>query len=194
MLVPEMRHIIHCSGYNIAERNKSVEAKNRAGRRIAGKYFDWDHVCIGNPSNGELGRITMTLHLAERFRPEAIIWSTGATFAAGISEAQAMLDAAINYWHEQSAQAHWLKSISIVEEDGANTLTSMEEAAKIFRDRFGLDEIMLHLVTSSNHAPRVARDAAIAFANMRHVLLSVTPAHTSYGAKSPANVEIQELG
>lgn len=189
-----MRHIIHCSGYNIAERTASAVVKNRAGKSVTGKYFDWDHVCIGNPAAGELGRITMTLYLVERLRPEAVIWSTGATFVDGISEAQVMLNATIEYLRDQNEMAAWLKSISIVEEDGANTRGSMEEAAKIIRARFGSDEITLHLVTSNNHAPRVARDAAIAFAYIHNVVLSITPAHTSYGRKRPDDIEIHELG
>jgi len=52
---------------------------------------------------------------------------------------------------------------------------------------------MVHFVTSGNHAPRVARDAAIAFTEYRNIILSVIPTQTSYGNGDPSQVAIQDL-
>ena len=53
---------------------------------------------------------------------------------------------------------------------------------------------MLHLVTSANHVPRVLRDATLAFADLANVVLTGVPAHTCYGGKAVADVEIRDLG
>jgi DUF218 domain len=188
-----MRHTIHCSGYNLAERSPHIKTKNRQGKIIEEKFFDWDVVCLGDHTRGLLGRITMCIRLAECLRPECVIWSTGATYQSGASEAQIMMGTALDYLTSQNQPIDWLKSISVIEQESSNTLTSMHVAAEMVSNRFGADEVMLHLVTSDNHAPRIARDAAVAFHPYQNVILSVVPAHTSYGGKSPSQVTIHEL-
>jgi len=69
----------------------------------------------------------------------------------------------------------------------------MHIAARIVRERFGPERAMVHFVTSGNHAPRVARDAAIAFTEYRNIILSVIPTQTSYGNGDPSQVAIQDL-
>ncbi len=188
-----MRHVVHCSGYNLAERIDRPETKNRRGEIVSGKFFDWDAVCLGDPNRGILGRIPMAIRVAETLQAECLIWSTGATYISGRSEAEVMMESAIGLLESKSGAVDWLKSISILEQESENTFSSLQFAAKLVFARFKASETMLHLVTSDNHAPRVARDAALCFNDQRNVILSVVPAHTSYGGSSPSGTIIQEL-
>jgi hypothetical protein len=188
-----MRHVVHCSGYNLAERRSTQGTKNWEGKAIKGKFFDWNVVCLGDPDRGVLGRVPMTIRLAELLQPECLIWSTGATYESQISEAEIMMATAVDYLTNKNTPIDWLRSISIVEKQSTDTPTSMNRAAEVIQQRFGDDDLMLHLVTSQNHAPRVARDAAIAFDVYRNVIISVVPAHTSYAGQSASDVVIKEL-
>jgi hypothetical protein len=181
ILEADVRHVIHCSGYNLAESKSFAHVVNRDGQAVHGKYFDWEFVCLGDPARGLLGRITMSLHLAEKLQPDLIIWSTGATYAGSISEAQMMMDSALRVAKTRNSSAP-LKQLSVLEEQSKNTLTSLQAAESLIKSRYANEELMLHLVTSANHAPRVARDAAVAFKARPSVLISVVPAHTSYGS------------
>ncbi len=185
-----MKHVVHCSGYSLAE--KFGAATNKFGSVIAGKFHDWDHVCIGRPKGGVLGRIPMALHIAALLSAESIVWSTGATYSDGHSEAEIMQQEAVeNFGYILSRDD--ARRISIIEKESSNTLTSMQELLTIIKTRFSAANVMLHLVTSANHAPRVARDAVIVFKHSNNVVLSVVPAHTSYGDKGPENVVIHEF-
>ena len=70
----------------------------------------------------------------------------------------------------------------------------MAIAAKLILERFTDETLMLHLISSANHMPRVMRDAIKIFGEMENVFLSGVPAGTSYGNKSPSDVVIYELG
>jgi uncharacterized protein (DUF302 family) len=165
---------------------------NRQGDLVQGKYFDWDYVCLGDPARAQLGRISMTLRLAAILKAECIIWSTGATYLEGASEGEVMMNTALRL-AEQTGLSAPLKAISILEQESENTFSSMQAAAEILKTRFGGQEIMLHLVTSANHAPRLARDATIILKCQPNTFISVVPAHTSYGGALPCHVTIQEL-
>jgi hypothetical protein len=188
-----MRHVVHCSGYSLAERSVSGVVTNHEGKVVHGKFFDWNIVCLGNPIRNILGRITMSVRLANRLRAECLIWSTGATYLSGRSEAEIMMETAFDYLAAEQQPSDWLKSISVLEQESINTMTSMQLASQIVRDRFAIDEVMVHLVTSQNHAPRVARDGAIAFSAQPNAILSIVPANTPYGGKGPSQVSVQEL-
>jgi len=189
-----MRHVVHCSGYSLAERSGVRPiVTNQQGLEVKGKFFDWDIVCLGHPDLGIYGRIPMAVHLAESLRAECLIWSTGATYLSGVSEAEFMMNTGHDYLTRKRQPAGWLQSVSVIERDSTNTFSSLRSAARIVRERFATAHIMLHLITSQNHAPRVARDAAIAFDGDRSIILSVVPAHTSYGGKSPSQVAVQDL-
>lgn len=191
-----LRHVIHCSGYSLAERNMDCLVTNRRSGPVSGKFNDWDRVCIGDPANGLLGRIPMTLEIAREFHADHIIWSTGATWAHGQSEARFMMVSAIEYASTHNMNVKWLQDISILEEESTNTATSLHSALQFITTwtQQGENDMMIHLVTSNNHAPRVAKDAAIAFAAHSWLLFSVVPAGTSYGLAAPPDVDVFDLG
>jgi len=92
-------------------------------------------------------------------------------------------------------EREFVRSISILEERSINTATTMIAVKDMLLERFATKEaVMLHLVSSANHMPRVMRDAAQVFGDMIGVFLSGVPAGTSYGHKSPKDVVIYELG
>lgn len=135
----------------------------------------------------------MALKVASLVCAEGIIWSTGATILDGFSEADFMFSLAKRL-PSAGITAEQLDRISIFDRESTNTLGSMTVGAKLVQERFGKEQTMLHLITSANHAPRVARDAIIAFQEYPNVLLSVVPSHTSYGDKRVSDVVIHELG
>src|SRR5262249_1033100 len=93
-----MRHVVHCSGYSLAERSGVRPiVTNQQGLEVKGKFFDWDIVCLGHPDLGIYGRIPMAVHLAESLRAECLIWSTGATYLSGVSEAEFMMNTGHDY-------------------------------------------------------------------------------------------------
>jgi hypothetical protein len=186
-----VKHVVHCSGYSLAE--KCEGATNKLGEVIDGKFHDWDRVCIGVPQSGLLGRIPMALRIAALLPAECIIWSTGATYFDQLAEAEIMLQVARERFGDILSRETVFR-ISIIEKESADTFSSMQCAATIIKKKFEVKPIMLHLVTSANHAPRVARDALIVFGQNPDIILSVVPAHTSYGNKQPVDVRIQELG
>jgi hypothetical protein len=187
-------HVVHCSGYSLAEKEGAFDVVDRRGNSIQGKFGDWTHVCVGNPGAGVLGRIPMSLRVAKVFDADCIVWSTGATFQNGVSEAEVMMECALAHSQQQEISAVLLRRISLIENESVNTLTSMEFVARILAERFAGRSLVLHLVTSANHAPRVSRDALVAFSATPRVILSIVPAHTCYGHKRPLDVLVRDLG
>jgi hypothetical protein len=185
-----MKHIVHCSGYSLAEVAAGSMARDWQGRSLSGRFFDWEFVCIGTVSL--LGRIPMAIRVADLFNAETLVWSTGATYVDSGSEAEIMLQVALDRVCKRS-QVAWLKRISLVETESKNTRTSIKAIRKMIAERVGNEPLTIHFVTSANHAPRVARDAAIEFSEHPNIILSVVPAHTSYGGKQPSDVSILEL-
>ncbi len=189
-----MRHIVHCSGYSLAEHGPDTGVIKRDGMPARGRFHDWMEVCIGDPAAGRLGRIPLAIRVADIVGAELLIWSTGATYRGQVSEAEILMQAGLDYLDRVGRPAEPIRKISVLEAESVDTFTSMTAAARMIEHRFGDEPLMLHLVTSANHAPRVARDAAVAFSAKPQVLLSIVPAHTSYGGKQPTDVVIHELG
>jgi hypothetical protein len=144
-------------------------------------FQDWQFVCLGDVGSSILGRIPMALRVA------------GATYINGLSEAEVMMRCGIEYLNGKGLRTDTLRRISIIENDSTNTSTSMEAAVRLIRQRYGSNNLTCHLVTSANHAPRLARDAVVAFADLPNVIIGVVPAHTSYGHKCPSDVIIRDL-
>jgi hypothetical protein len=189
-----MKHIVHCSGYSLAEQGPDTRATRRDGMPAVGRFHDWTEVCIGDPAAGRLGRIPMAIAVAEAVEAALLIWSTGATYLGTVSEAEVMRRAALDYLERGSLPTETIRRISALETESTDTRSSALEAARMVERRFGGEPLMLHLVTSANHAPRLAREAALAFAQLPRVVLSIVPAHTSYGRKRPEDAVIRDLG
>jgi hypothetical protein len=177
----------------LAERAGASNVKDARGNEVRGGFRDWDFVCLGDAQKGLLGRIPIALLLAVRLPAERLIWSTGATFSPGISEADVAMSEALNQVVRYGGTSEWLQRISVFERESVNTRTSMVAAANMLQNLFGNADIALHLVTSANHAPRVARDASVAFRDYKNIILSVVPCHTSYGGTDVTDVVIRDL-
>jgi hypothetical protein len=188
----QVKHVVHCSGYSLAEKHPSGVTKS-TGEPLTGKFHDWEQVCIGDPVSGLLGRIPMALEISRSLEAVCLVWSTGATYLLGTCEAEIMMQHALTYIQNNHQSVNTLQRISVIDNESINTATSMTVAARLIQERFGNDPVMAHFVTSANHGPRLLRDALVAFAGKRNVIVSVVPSHTSYGHGSPSEVSIQEL-
>jgi hypothetical protein len=192
-----IKHVIHCSGYSIAENPELPWVVDIKKQSKKGNFGDWEHVCIGDGLYGDRGRIPTALVLAGFLEADCLIWSTGASWLPdGGSEARFSYYTGMKLL-EEAAWNHLIpliEKVSIFDEKSINTSTSMEVAAKLIKDRFADETVMLHLISSANHMPRVMRDAIKVFGGMENVFMSGVPAGTSYGNKTPADVVIYELG
>src|SRR2546425_306902 len=109
-----MKHVVHCSGYSLAEKYEG--ATNKLGEAIDGRFHDWDRVCVGAPQSGLLGRIPMALRIAALLPADVIIWSTGETYFGQLSEAEIMLQTAIENFGDILSPESVLR-ISIIEKE-----------------------------------------------------------------------------
>src|SRR5262249_21281550 len=156
-------------------------------------FHDWKHVCVGDLANEILGRVPMTVRTVVALGARCVIWSTGATFIDHVCEADMMMRCALECSSKYNLPEESLIRMSLFDRESTNTRSSMAVAARIVKQKYPSESVMVHLVTSANHAPRVLRDAIIEFSSDRNVLLSGVPAYTSYGRKGPADIEILEL-
>lgn len=192
----QLQHIVLMNGYSLAENPALSDVKDQDGKPVVGNFGDWDHVCIGKPSE-RLGRIPTAMYLAGTLRATCLIWSTGDTWLPGsVSEAKWSYEAGINFLRSQKDMAliPLIERISVFDAMSINTATTMYATLKFLRGRFYGESMMLHLVSSANHLPRVMRDAAKVFGAERDILLSGVPTGTSYGGKTPGDVVVYDLG
>ena len=188
-------------GYSLAENPEIAgTVTNKKGEPVKGKFHDWNTVCISpdrpwlNHELSSWGRIPRAVALASELDVSQLIFSTGATWAEyQVSEARYMFMRACEILPlcARHRSELWLREIAVFEETSTNTFSTMEYVAKMLDTS---SPMMLHHVTSANHAPRVMRDASKVFGEMQNVILSVVPADTSYGHKTPSDVVIHELG
>ena len=212
----KVRNVVVCNGYSLAE-NPDLSGdqfiSNQKGELVVGKFGDWKKVCgvcsiPGNVERGyapfEQGRIATSLRIAHLVDAELLVWTTGTTWLPGrtseakymFNRAHEMVSFATHAWRNES----WLDRISVLEEKSTNTATTMIEVKKLLDERFANDNpnavlndpVMVYMVSSANHIPRVIRDALEYFPT-RYTLCGVS-ATTSYGGKTPKDVIIKELG
>ena len=212
-----MRHIIHVSGYALAQDPKLQNVVTQKGEAAKGKYGDWEHVCWGERATGALGRIPMALWYANQVSANHIVWSTGCQrIKDGAWEAQVFFERAVRsfdqlredfphrfsgLWYEdETAYQHWLRSNAVLDIESTTTSTSMEWLVRYMRKNF-TGPTTVHLVSSANHVPRVLRDAMDAFnydyrkeSNRQRVTLVAVPAETDYGKKWVQDVKVLDLG
>ncbi len=107
-----MRHVVHCSGYSLAEQGPDTGVVKRDGAPARGRFHDWTEVCIGEPAAGRLGRIPMAIAVAEIVRAELLIWSTGATYRGPLSEAEVLMQAGLDYFRRDGRGTEGVRAIS----------------------------------------------------------------------------------
>lgn len=214
-----MKKIVHISGYNLREM-KGVPSINRSGALQQVTDGDWHHVCWGDTDKYQLGRIPMGLWAARHFIADTIVWSTGCSRRTSDNKSEARvtyetaydnyLDLHGNFphrfskrtWRTEQAYHSWLTRHSVFEETSSNTIQSMNALRQMIRDDIGKSEhVIVYLVSSANHLPRVLRDAELAFdigsttaSFMQRVTLCAIPAETNYGKGQIQDLQIDDLG
>ena len=212
-----MRHIVHVSGYALAQHPQLHYVVDREGQPATGKFGDWEHVCWGDPSSGALGRIPTALWYARQVAADRLVWSTGCQrIKDGAWEAEFFFERAMTsferlqadfphrfgkHWFPSSRrQRSWLGSITALDTESTITSASMEWLARYVRKEV-TGAVTVHLISSANHVPRVLRDAMKSFNydygeenfHQRVTLIGV-PAETNYGRKWVHDVVIRDLG
>lgn len=205
--------IVHCSGYSLSE-NLNLEVSDRGGKPVRGKYGDWHYVMWGDAQKQLVGRIPMALWTARVLRAKHILWSTGCTrLGDGIWEAEHCYAVAEDsytqlfkhfpnrfprgmLWASERSYREWLHRTAVFDTESHNTMTSLEEAMLILKKLVRRDKAFIHCVSSSNHVPRVLRDAIVAFNldGSGSVTLSAVPAETTYGGKPASATIVRDLG
>jgi hypothetical protein len=197
-----------------------MEAYDQAGTRLAGRFGDWEEVCWGDPKRGALGRIPMSLLLARTIHTHWIIWSTGCSRERDeCFESEYMYKRALASYasllHDfpdrfrrdllgnETDYRLWLKQCSVIDTDSHNTATSMTKAKTLAHELCKANDSLVYSVSSANHAPRVLRDACVAFdigtgvrshsSGASHALVAV-PAETNYGTKTISETIVRDLG
>jgi|GEM_PF-2081625 len=211
-----MRTIVHVSGYSLAADPCLSGVTTKDGRLAEWPHKDWEHVCWGIPARGVLGRIPMGLWAAHRFRADSLVWSSGSTSHDGRMEADVMRQRAFDSfddlvrsfphrfngaWSNVEEFRTWLARISVIETNSVNTETSMTPVREYLSARHGLATMLLYVVTSANHLPRVLKHTMQAFsigneAYGYHPEVTVIgiPAETCYGGRHVTDMSIRDLG
>lgn len=190
--------LLHVSGYSAAQEHQDTET-----------------VCWGDPERALLGRVPMAILKALEVRPNKIIWSGAPVvkyFATPLAEPEALAlvrmadfeqltasfpqffdpihfpegTAAFNSWIEQTMV---LDRESKVTEESVYWLLRYIESLNLSPDHY----ITLYLVSSLNHALRVAMYAAQAFHGYKvPVHIQACLAGTTYGLATPATMEVND--
>lgn len=213
-----MRNIVHISGYTLAAMQGVPAMSPNTDTLLPPSTNDWEEVCWGRDTL--LGRIPMGLWLARKVRANRIVWSTGASRRQhdGKIESEVLYEMALqNYhnlrrqfphrfskseWTSEGAYTRWLKDTRVFESNSKNTSQSMTALRALVTDYVRPDEqVMIYLVSSANHAPRVLRDAQVAFAvgskrsdTRYRVALAAVSAETNYAGKHTEDVIVRDLG
>lgn len=197
-----------------------LETVNRAGAPQRATDGDWDHVCWGDADTYQLGRIPMGLWVARNFLADTIVWSTGCStrVADNKSEAEVMYEVARERyldlygffphrftkrtWRTEAAYHAWLTRVSVFDNVSRTTSESMTVLRTKIRESVrATTPVIIYLVSSANHMPRVLRDAELAFdigtttaRFMQRVTLFAIPAETNYGKGMVQDTKVDDLG
>lgn len=215
----QVEKIVHISGYNLRE-VKGLETVNKAGEPQLMTDGDWEHSCMGDADTNQLGRVPMGLWVARTFLADTVVWSTGCSrrLSDGKSEAEVTYEMARDRYHDlhgffphrfskrtwrtEDAYHSWLTRVSVFDNVSRNTGESMQILRTKVREAVHRSQhVVVFLVSSANHAPRVLRDGALAFdigstaaSFKQYVTLCAIPAETNYGTGQVQDVKIDDLG
>ncbi len=213
--------LTHISGYNLREIPK-LKTVNKAGEPQLMTDGDWEHACMGDADTNQLGRVPMGLWVARKFGAKTVIFSTGCSrrVSDGKSEAEVTYEMARERYHDlhgffphrfskrmwstEQAYHSWLTRVSVFDNVSKNTSESMQVLqTKVLEAKHRRQHVVVFLVTSANHAPRVLRDAELAFgigtasaaaSFKQFVTLCSIPAETNYGKRQVQDVKVDDLG
>lgn len=211
--------IVHIGGYNLRE-IPGLETVNKAGTPQQMTDGDWERTCMGDPDTYQLGRVPMGLWVARTFSADTIVWSTGCSrrVSDGKTEAEVTYEMARDRYHDlhgffphrfskrtwrtEEAYRAWLTRVSVFDNVSRNTSESMEVLrTKIKEAVHRSQHVVVYLVSSANHSPRVLRDGELAFdigslasSFKQYVTLCAIPAETNYGKGMVQNTKVDDLG
>lgn len=215
----QVERIVHISGYNLRE-IRGLETLNKANQPQLVTDGDWEHSCWGDPDNYQIGRVPMGLWMARTFLANTVVWSTGCSKRAsdGKSEAEVMFEMARERyadlngffphrftkrtWSSEQSYRSWLSSVSVFDNVSRTTSESMNVLrTKVSEAIHRSQHVIVFLVSSANHAPRVLRDGELAFdiglsdtRFKQYVTLAAVPAETNYGGRRVHDTKIDDLG
>ncbi|MBV9159678.1 MAG: YdcF family protein [Candidatus Kaiserbacteria bacterium] len=178
---------VHVSGYSLAElRAFAPKVKDKSGAPKQALYDDWQRVMWGGVNLP--GRIPMGIYMAHHTGARKLIWSTGASWVDGMSEAEYTMFEAIGayellrknfpaffgagFFKTDGDYRMWIQGISVAEQESRNTAESFQYAVPIIDELVGERLGELIVVTSENHIERTMRDA---ISVMRHGKLPRSP-------------------
>jgi len=165
-----MRQLVVVFGYFTSEL-AGAPALYVDDRKIERRFGDWNTVCWG--VNGKMGRFPKAIQLASRL-DAPLFWLMGeAKYGDGRFEGDWMFAEVLRrlshvrkdfpgklaYLPRTVSECRaWLRRVSTVHNRGKDTMISLEESIPMLNEHAGKRELLVYVVTSFNHAPRVRRD------------------------------------
>lgn len=189
-----MQIIVLFHGYNLNATGMGG-IRLQSGMLADYPHRDWETVCVGDGKRK--GRLRVVLQLVRDFNPQHVIFSTGCTWTAeGMSEARYSFERALDLAGEYDVARAHLENIALFDEKSVSTSHTIVEIGGWFRKgRFGSEPTYLMHVASSNHAPRVLRDAMKGqFEDLPFVTPMFIPAETAYADGHPSQTIVDDLG
>ena len=204
------RNVVLFIGYSLAE-DPNIPRHTIQCIESEGTHQDLPLVCWGDKKTGALGRVPMTVWLAQHVDADLIIWSSGSSrINGGLYESEFFLDWALesysalkrdfprrfndSRWMNETAYQQWLMSKSVCDTKSQLTWDGLVAARDTIADTYSTDAVMFYAVSSANHAPRVLRDALKAFGTQSNVTVCSVAAETCYGGGTIDDTIVDDLG
>lgn len=130
--------------------------------------LDYQHVVVGDPANGQYGRVMKALEIAQFLSPEVLMIGTGASELDGLKEAQVMQGMGLSYMNEhnndfQLRHFEWLTD-AVLDIESQNTTQELENALTYCVEN-GIRD--LYHISSPFHAERCMDEARKLLQNPR---------------------------
>lgn len=208
---PGTKNVVFFLGYSLAE-DPNIPRNTIQHIESEGTHQDLPLVCWGDKKTGALGRVPMTVWIAQHVAADLIIWSSGSSrIKGGLYESEFFLDMARGsfsalkqdfprrfndlMWPNEAAYTQWLESKSVCDTKSQTTWDGLVAARDIIADTYSTDLVLFYAVSSANHAPRVLRDALKAFEGLQsNVTVCSVAAETCYGGATVKDTIVDDLG
>ncbi|MFA6519679.1 MAG: hypothetical protein WCT41_02565 [Candidatus Paceibacterota bacterium] len=207
----DTKNVVFFLGYSLAE-DPNIPRNTIQYIGSEGTHQDLPLVCWGDKETGALGRLPMTIWLAQHIAADRIIWSSGSSrIKDGLYESEFFLDMALKsfsalkrdfphrfndaMWADETVYKQWLESRSICDTKSQFTQDGLVAARNIIADTYNTNSVMFYAVSSANHAPRVLRDAFKVFEGLQSkVTVCSVAAETCYGGATIKDTIVDDLG
>jgi uncharacterized SAM-binding protein YcdF (DUF218 family) len=181
-----------------------VLAEPRFGEEGASPWYrNWQYIIWGNIPM--LGIVAKGIHTAMRQRAEVIVFGTGATrdendkveseiirdyaieWFGSLGQFQAFRDMPVFEDKDIENGRKWLEAVSIAETESKNAMQELRMAKEVFEKK---QVESIFFVTSPDHAPWVARAAAIVYGGEFDIY--IVPSDVPYTYAGPEGVQVIE--